>query len=992
MALDYPINLYSRTVTSSSGTGDIAVSLLCHGDRATISSGTWFVDNSSWDSQVVQRGTSVYQATFGWFGSSSILFSHTVGDSTMFLKWSPVYLGPGAANTATSGAMTFTIEAFIYFVAFPTIEGTYESCVWLYTSGAGTGGVAERAQFTFLRKPSGQNLWKLGVSFFGGTGTYLFREWLLNSWATGTFHHFAVGRYNSFGGQQVCCWQNRERMQLVSAASTEYEAAIPSSSGTGNCIALANPLYNFPGGVTSTMGTRNLYFGGNSTATNGATAFNGYMDEIRVAFYGSGTNPPGLSVYAEQYDIPSAPYLPADGTFYISTKILAAGSNAVTPATDGGYNLGTAGTRFNNLWLKDSAYINALGTDLIISGTSRFSFYLLGGPCIYASNSANLVIAGTTLNLQIGLNFVGSRAINFDTVSGTKFGILTNEKLSFWNAAPITKPVSTADIKDSLVALGLISDSGATPLNLDGGTLTAGTISAAFLAVSTLSAPSLLIGTVSASGAVIGASGSFAGLLTVGTISATGAVIGASASITNLLTVGTLSVPLLTVGTVSASGALIGASCSITNLLIVVGTLSAGIVRAGPNGIVTAGNVSASNGVIVGSAGSFIGTVTMASLTVSKTITVGTLSASGAITGATGSFPILYTSGTMSGANIITTGNISVGGYGLFGNLVATEDIINYQGTSTLVGWGTITTKNILYSCLGRTAQVFFNIDGTSDSTAATFTVPYTAYKSAGGFLFGGLLLQASNNGAAITTPCRVYINAGENIIRAETDFGGTGWTNSGNKKITGSLFFPRILGAFEAQFEGPDAATSYISESGHTATFNGSTEIDTAEKRFGISSLKRSGSTTANNIQFACDTNFYFGTSTFKISFSAKVVTVDNVSYSVIMKAALPNTARWEIGVDWPSTLLIASRNSDGSSNIGVAATCTLSTGIWYDVQVVREGTAENQLYFKLDGISLAPILYAGTWNGTFVDISTGQFYAIFQYDGWLDNLIIER
>lgn len=43
----------------------------------------------------------------------------------------------------------------------------------------------------------------------------------------------------------------------------------------------------------------------------------------------------------------------------------------------------------------------------------------------------------------------------------------------FYGATPVTKAGSTADIKDALVALGLITDSGATPLNLDGGKLTA---------------------------------------------------------------------------------------------------------------------------------------------------------------------------------------------------------------------------------------------------------------------------------------------------------------------------------------------------------------------------------------------------------------------------------------------------------------------------------------------------------------------------------------
>ena len=49
--------------------------------------------------------------------------------------------------------------------------------------------------------------------------------------------------------------------------------------------------------------------------------------------------------------------------------------------------------------------------------------------------------------------------------------------LGFFNASPTTKPNATSDIKDSLVILGLITDGGATPLNLDGGALTAASAS-----------------------------------------------------------------------------------------------------------------------------------------------------------------------------------------------------------------------------------------------------------------------------------------------------------------------------------------------------------------------------------------------------------------------------------------------------------------------------------------------------------------------------------
>ena len=62
------------------------------------------------------------------------------------------------------------------------------------------------------------------------------------------------------------------------------------------------------------------------------------------------------------------------------------------------------------------------------------------------------------------------------TTTGTKIGTATTQKLGFYNATPIVRPGATTDIKDSLVNLGLITDGGATPLNLDLGTLECGLI------------------------------------------------------------------------------------------------------------------------------------------------------------------------------------------------------------------------------------------------------------------------------------------------------------------------------------------------------------------------------------------------------------------------------------------------------------------------------------------------------------------------------------
>lgn len=93
---------------------------------------------------------------------------------------------------------------------------------------------------------------------------------------------------------------------------------------------------------------------------------------------------------------------------------------------------------------------------------------------------ANLVAAalGLTGNKTVaeGANLV------LGTATGTKIGTATNQRLGFFNATPVVQPALTADLLDSLQALGLIaSGSGNTPLDLTSGALTAGAANVASL-------------------------------------------------------------------------------------------------------------------------------------------------------------------------------------------------------------------------------------------------------------------------------------------------------------------------------------------------------------------------------------------------------------------------------------------------------------------------------------------------------------------------------
>lgn len=68
----------------------------------------------------------------------------------------------------------------------------------------------------------------------------------------------------------------------------------------------------------------------------------------------------------------------------------------------------------------------------------------------------------------------------------------TTGTIGFFGIAAAARPGATTDIKDGLALMGLITNGGATPLNLDGGALTAGTVSA----VTTITAGTTLTATL----------------------------------------------------------------------------------------------------------------------------------------------------------------------------------------------------------------------------------------------------------------------------------------------------------------------------------------------------------------------------------------------------------------------------------------------------------------------------------------------------------------
>lgn len=113
---------------------------------------------------------------------------------------------------------------------------------------------------------------------------------------------------------------------------------------------------------------------------------------------------------------------------------------------------------------------------------------------VYASSAQAMTISGiASINTAVHANVTANGLMNLNgkitsptlvdganivlgTTTGTKIGTATSQKLGFYNSTPVIQPTSTTDLRAALIALGLYATGGASPLDLNGGALTTGTV------------------------------------------------------------------------------------------------------------------------------------------------------------------------------------------------------------------------------------------------------------------------------------------------------------------------------------------------------------------------------------------------------------------------------------------------------------------------------------------------------------------------------------
>ncbi len=108
----------------------------------------------------------------------------------------------------------------------------------------------------------------------------------------------------------------------------------------------------------------------------------------------------------------------------------------------------------------------------------------------------------------------------------------------------------------------------------------------------------------------------------------------------------------------------------------------------------------------------------------------------------------------------------------------------DYSTTSTIVGWSAGATIVLKYCIIGKLMFVQYNISGTSNSTAVSFTLPNTANGTQG---FPTAFI--TDNSAPLLTNGYTSIVTGTSHVDVYSTGQGAGWTASNLKIIVGSFF-----------------------------------------------------------------------------------------------------------------------------------------------------------------------------------------------------------
>lgn len=112
-------------------------------------------------------------------------------------------------------------------------------------------------------------------------------------------------------------------------------------------------------------------------------------------------------------------------------------------------------------------------------------------------------------------------------------------------------------------------------------------------------------------------------------------------------------------------------------------------------------------------------------------------------------------------------------------------DLVDYSSSTTIVGFSSAATELVQYKRVGKLCYVEFILNGTSDTTTFSFTLPH---KNVGYVTYTPTMFY--NASSQSSTPGVANMNNDSTTVNLYTDWNSGAWTDSGNKRAYGSFIY----------------------------------------------------------------------------------------------------------------------------------------------------------------------------------------------------------
>jgi hypothetical protein len=139
--------------------------------------------------------------------------------------------------------------------------------------------------------------------------------------------------------------------------------------------------------------------------------------------------------------------------------------------------------------------------------------------------------------------------------------------------------------------------------------------------------------------------------------------------------------------------------------------------------------------------------------------------------------------GAVSLPNVIVMSLFGNGNVKINGDIF-TVPLTDYHVTANVQGFSSLTANQVYYKKVGKTVTIYFKFYGTSNSTALTFTAPYSPLT---GMEFVGTCLKVVDNGISSSYSGSSSID-GSTTVTVRPNYNTSLWTNSGDKRCNGTI------------------------------------------------------------------------------------------------------------------------------------------------------------------------------------------------------------